>query len=423
MGKFPKGFFVGAATAAHQVEGNNTNSDCWAQENMPHTTYKEKSGIACDHYNRYAEDIALMAAAGLNAYRFSIEWARVQPEEGVFDDAVIEHYRDVIACCEAHGIEPVVTLFHFSSPVWLIRKGGWEAETVVGDFEKYVRYVIDKIGDDVRYVCTINEANMGLQVASIARRYTMQMKRAAQGGVQMGLNMQAMMENMKMQAQENAEIFGTPKPNCFNLGGSEHSDMLTMQAHKAAKAAIKARCPHIKVGLTLSLHDLQPVDGGEARAKDVWDEEFAHYLPFIEGDDFLGVQNYTRTLVGPEDDLPVPDGAEKTQMNYEYYPQALEHVIRKVAADFKGDLMVTENGVSCDDDSRRVNFINVATDGVMNCVRDGIPVKGYFYWSLMDNFEWQMGYRMKFGLIAIDRENGLTRKPKESLATLGAMAK
>ncbi len=426
MGKFSKSFLLGAATAAHQVEGNNVNSDCWAQENMPHTTYKDKSGIACDHYNRYEEDIRLMKEAGLNAYRFSIEWARIQPEEGVFDDREIEHYRKVIRCCRNNGIEPVVTLFHFSSPVWIIRKGGWEAETVVKDFEKYVTYVVNALGSELNYICTINEANMGLQVAAIARRYTMMAKKSAAaagkkgGDVQMGLNMQAMMENLKYQAMENQEIFGTDHPHCFNLGGSEHSDVLTMKCHQAAKKAIKALYPNIQVGLTLSLHDFQPIEGGEARAEAEWAEEFTHYLPYIQDDDFLGVQNYTRTIVGPEDDLPVPEGSERTQMGYEYYPQGLEHVIRTVAKDFKGNLMVTENGVSCDDDTRRVNFIQVATDGVARCIDDGIPVKGYFYWSLMDNFEWQMGYRMRFGLISVDR-NTMERTPKESLSFLGSL--
>lgn len=427
MHLFPKEFLIGAATAAHQVEGNNRNSDCWAQENMPHSTYKEKSGIACDHYNRYEEDIRLMKEAGLNAYRFSLEWARIQPAEDVFDDHEIEHYRKVIRCCRDNGLEPVVTLFHFSSPVWLIRKGGWEADTVVEDFEKYVTYVMRALGSELNYVCTINEANMGLQVAAISRRYARQAMAAAssaqsgQGnGVQMGLNMQAMMENMKLQAAENAELFGTPTPHCFNLGGSKHSDGLTMKCHQAARRIIKSLCPHIRTGLTLSLHDLQPTADGTARAKAVWEEEFTHYIPYIQDDDFLGVQNYTRTIVGPDDDLPVPEGAELTQMGYEYYPQALEHVIRSVAKEFHGDLIVTENGVSCGDDSRRVNFIRIATDGVARCIADGIPVKGYFYWSLLDNFEWQMGYRMTFGLIAVDRAT-MERKPKESLRYLGSL--
>lgn len=425
MSKFPEGFLLGAATAAHQVEGNNTNSDCWAQEQMPHSSYKEPSGPACDHYHRYAEDIRLMKEAGLNAYRFSIEWARIQPEEGVFDEEQIEHYRKVIRCCKENGLEPVVTLFHFSSPVWLIRKGGWEADSVVEDFANYAAYVIRALGSELRYVCTINEANMGLQVAAIARRYTMMAKKAAAsgkegGGVQMGLNMQAMMENMKRQAEENAAAFGTPQPHCFNLGGSEHSDLLTMQCHQAAKKAIKAMYPELQVGLTLSLHDLQPAPGGEERAEAVWAEEFTHYLPYIQGDDFLGVQNYTRTLIGPEEDLPVPDGAERTQMGYEYYPEALEHVLRAVAKEFHGDLIVTENGLSCDDDARRVAFIRTATDGVARCIADGLPVKGYFYWSLLDNFEWQMGYQMRFGLVAVDRAT-MERTPKESLRVLGSL--
>ena len=131
MEKFAKGFLVGAATAAHQVEGNNIYSDYWAQEQLPHSSFAEPSGIACDHYNRYEEDIRLLAEAGLGAYRFSMEWARIEPEEGKFDDAEIEHYRQVIACCKANGVEPVVTLLHFISPKWMIAKGGWEAESTV----------------------------------------------------------------------------------------------------------------------------------------------------------------------------------------------------------------------------------------------------------------------------------------------------
>ena len=168
---FPKGFFIGAATAAHQVEGNNIHSDYWAQELLPHTSFAEPSGLACDHYNRFEEDIRLLAGAGLNAYRFSVEWARIEPEEGRFDDQEIDHYRKVIACCRENGVEPIVTLMHFTSPVWLIRKGGWEAESTVEDFRRYAAYVTGKLGAELRYICTINEANMGLQLAAIAKRF------------------------------------------------------------------------------------------------------------------------------------------------------------------------------------------------------------------------------------------------------------
>ncbi len=422
---FPRDFMIGAATAAHQVEGNNMHSDYWAQERLPHTSFAEPSGIACDHYSRYEEDIRLLADAGLNAYRFSVEWARIEPEEGKFDESEIEHYRKVIACCRENGVEPIVTLMHFTSPVWLIRKGGWEAESTVEDFRRYAAYVAEKLGSELKYVCTINEANMGLQLAAIAKRFRLMAEQAAksaksaEGSVQVGMNFEKMMENMKFAAMENAGVFGTPQPQVFVSSRTPEGDALILRAHRAAKEAVKALYPEIKVGITLSLHDLQALPGGEQFAEDAWEEEFRHYLPYLQDDDFLGVQNYTRTQYGPQGQLPAPEGAELTQMDYEFYPEALEHVIRKVREDFKGDLIVTENGVAVSDDSRRVEFIRRALRGVENCISDGIPVKGYCYWSLMDNFEWQKGFSMTFGLIAVDRATQ-KRTPKESLAFLGS---
>ena len=423
---FSKGFFVGAATAAHQVEGNNVHSDYWLQEHLPHTSFAEPSGDACDHYHRYEEDIALLAGAGLNAYRFSIEWARIEPEEGRFDEAEIEHYRKVIRCCRDHGVEPMVTLLHFTSPAWLIRSGGWEAESTVEYFRRYAAYVTEKLGSELNYICTINEANMGLQLAAIEKRFRLMAAQAqkapsaksAEGTVQVGMNFEKMMENMKFAAMENAQAFGTPQPRVFVSSRTAEGDILVMRAHQAAKAAIKAICPNIQVGLTLSLHDLQALPGGEVFADAAWEEEFLHYLPYLQGDDFLGVQNYTRTQYGPQGQLPAPQGAELTQMDYEFYPEALEHVLRRVREAFPGDLIVTENGVATGDDGRRVEFIRRALLGVQSCLDDGLPIRGYFYWSLMDNFEWQKGYSMTFGLIAVDRATQ-KRTPNPSLAFLG----
>lgn len=441
MEQFSGDFLKGAATAAHQVEGNNTHSDFWAQEQMPHSAFVEKSGDACDHYNRYREDIRLLADAGLNAYRFSIEWARIEPEDGLFDEKEMKHYEDVIDCCRDYGVEPIVTLHHFSSPVWLIQKGGWEAETVPDDFARYVSYVADHIGSKLHYVCTINEANMGLQVAAIIRRYMVQAKAAAakaaadgagentasdgdtteEGQVQVGMNLAGMQERMKQAAMENAAVFGTPQPKTFTGGLSQRGDELVMEAHKKAREILHEKCPDAKVGLTLSLHDIQFEDGGEEQAERAWNEEFRHYLPVIGEDDFLGVQNYTRSIFGPDGQLPNPPGAKTTQMGYEIFPQALENVIRKVAREFSGDLIVTENGIATADDTQRCEFIREATDGVKRCLADGIPVKGYLYWSLMDNFEWQKGYSMTFGLVAVDRKNDQKRMPKESLSYLGSL--
>ncbi len=436
MNKFPKDFLIGAATAGQQVEGNNDKCDVWAMEHIEHSTYNDFSGDACDHYHRYEEDLRRAADAGLNAYRFSIEWSRVEPEEGVFDEAEIDHYRRMIRTCRELGLEPMITLMHFTSPVWLIRKGGWEAESTVADFARYAGHVATELADDLGLVCTINEANMGTQIARLMRRYEMMARLAAQkaaaaqaegdgaanldNNVQMGINLQQMMEQQKLQATEYAQVFGTPDPHVFQSARTAEGDAIVMRAHQAAREAIRAAAPNAKVGLTLSLHDIQWIPGGEQVAAAEWDEEFMHYLPALADDDFLGVQNYARAIAGPEGDLPVPEGAEVTQAGYEYYPQALEHVLRKVAQGFEGTLYVTENGIATDDDERRREFISSALGGVRRCLADGLAIGGYFYWSLLDNWEWQHGYSKTFGLIAVDRETQ-KRSAKPSLFFLGGM--
>lgn len=433
MEKFEKNFLVGAATAAHQVEGNNIHSDYWAMEHFKHTNFAEPSLVAVDHYNRYEEDIKLLAEAGLNAYRFSIEWARIEPEEGKYDENEIEHYRKVLECCKSNGVEPIVTLMHFTSPVWVIKKGGWEAESTVFDFANYCKYVVAQLGDLMNYVVTINEANMGLQVAAIAERYKRQMMAKAkakktedktdsvEGTAQVGMNFNTMLKNMFWQRFENKKTFKTSSPQTFVSGRTPEGDILVMRAHQAAKTAIKSVKPELKVGLSLSLHDIQAIAGGEEVAMKEWQDEFVHYLPYIKDDDFFGLQNYTRSLIGADGIQPVPAGAETTQMDYEFYPEALENVIRRVAKELpEVPIMITENGIATADDTRRVEFINRATDGVARCISDGIDVRGYMYWSLLDNFEWQKGFSMTFGLIAVDRKTQ-TRSPKPSLKVLGAV--
>ena len=431
MDKFPQGFMVGASTAAHQVEGNNVHSDYWLQENVEHSQFVEPSGEAVDHYHRYEEDIRLMAEAGLNAYRFSIEWARIEPKQGEFDENEIAHYRKVIACCKENGVEPVVTLHHFTSPAWVISRGGWENEEVVDWFANYVQYVVKHLGSELRYICTINEANMRLQLAAIMKKYMGKMAGGSQeaksapkeGDVQVGLNLDQGMNTMMLGMMECAKAFGLQDPrgiHTFVSMCTPEGDILVMKAHQAAKKVIKELYPDIKVGLTLSLHDMQPAAGGEDAAHKEWEEEFSHYLPYIAEDDFLGVQSYTRQCFDEKGNKYTPEGVELTQMGYEFYPQAIANVVRAVAKEFKGDLIVTENGVATADDSRRQEYIKEATAGLQACIADGIPLKGYLHWSLMDNFEWQKGFSMQFGLIAVDRSN-MKRTPKESLSLLGSM--
>ncbi len=411
-------FIVGAATAAHQVEGNNIHSDFWVMENLKHSDYAEPSGMACDHYNRFREDIGLLADAGLNAYRFSIEWARIEPEEGRYDYREIEHYRDVLRCCREHGVTPIVTLHHFSSPAWLIRKGGWKKEHVVDAFAKYARYVACNLGDELEYVCTINEANMGYQLQKVMA----DMRRASQkeGDVQVGVQLDMKKILLSMIEQGIAFRCSPLAVNAFLRPRNEKQEKIVMRAHQAAKQAIKSVNRDIKVGLTLSLFDYQPVDGGEENAEKLWHEDFGMYLPYIRDDDFLGVQNYSRKIVDARGAREPAKGAPLTQMGYEDYPLSIGHVLRKVAKEFPGELLVTENGLSTSDDERRCAFIREAFAGVQAAKADGVPVIGYLYWSLLDNCEWQAGYSKTFGLICVDRSTQ-TRYPKASLRVLGSL--
>lgn len=413
--------YIGAATAAHQVEGNNTNSDIWAMEYMKYGGYPEKSGIAANHYNTYKEDILKMKEAGLNAYRFTVEWARIEPEEGRFDQEATDHYRDVIRFCKENGIEPIVTLHHFSSPKWLISKGGWENEGVIDCFTRYTEYVCEQYGSRLKYVCTINEANMGVLIA-IYIRQAMEQRAKNEGSdtkLQIGIDLESMAREEQEKIQENLSVFGVENPAVFVSPRTPEGNEIVKQAHKKAVQTIHECCPHIKAGMTLSLRDIQHTDDGKERAEAAWEEEFRQFLPAIQSDDFFGVQNYTRTIFGKDGELPPEESAELTQMGYEFYPWGLENVIRKVHDDFSGELMITENGIATDDDSRRIAYIREAISGVNSCIRDGINISGYMYWSLIDNYEWQSGYSMRFGLM--ERNADHTSKP--SLSFLGSLAK
>ena len=426
MTQFPKDFLFGAATAAHQVEGNNTNSDYWTLEQVPGSDFAEPSPDAVDHYHHFAEDIGLLSKAGLNAYRFSIEWARIEPEEGRFDPAAIDHYRQVLAYCRANGVTPIVTLHHFSSPKWLISRGGWEWEGIETVFPRYCAYVARQLGDQMEYVCTITEANMGLQVAKVAQSVLRQMGMP----LQIGLNFSDFLTNFlppdRLESKKKtAAAFGLEYPNGihdFLSFRTPEGNARMLAAHAEARRQMKAISPHLKVGMSLSLYDLQAEAGGEDRAAQEWEEDFGPYRETLRADDFVGVQNYTRKRFGADGELPAPKGAELTQMGYEFYPEGIAHVVRRVADELPGkELLVTENGIATTDDDRRIAYIRQALDGLAGCIADDLPLKGYCYWSLLDNFEWQKGFSIQFGLIGVNRVTQ-TRHPKPSLTAMGEIA-
>ena len=407
------GFLIGAASAAHQVEGNNLNNDVWAQEHMEHSGYRTLSGDACNHYETYRRDIEKMKDAGLNAYRFSLEWSRIEPQEGVFDRKEMEHYLDMIAACRENGIEPIITLFHFTSPVWLIRKGGWEAEETVHYFRRYVEYVCSFLKDcSISYICTINEANIGVL---IAKYIAMAREREKKGALQIGIDTEAMVKEAEAAKQENLEVFGCENPAFFVAPRSPKGISIVKKAHREAVETIHRMLPGCKAGLSLSLNDMQYDPSGKAAAEKLWQQEFLQFADALQDDDYFGLQNYTRSIISKDGELPPPEGAVLTQMGYEYYPEGLQNIVRKVYVILKKEILITENGIATADDGLRIKFIDTALNGVFSCLADGIPVSGYLYWSMIDNYEWQSGYSMQFGLM----ENDSSHTPKPSLPHLG----
>jgi beta-glucosidase len=402
---FPSTFLWGTASSAHQVEGGNTANDIWLLEQVAGSPFIEPSGAACDHYTHYEADIALMAQLGFNAYRFSLEWSRIEPEEGRFSAAALDHYRRMLAACHAHGLRPIVTFHHFTSPQWLIRDGGWQDRRTPDRFARYCARAADHLGDLIDTACTINEPNISPFIAALGAAPLAE-------GVRQAAWWQAAAAALGVAPGQFA-------PFLFAL--SPQAREIVLLAHRRAVEAIKSSRADCPVGLTLVMPIFEPVDDGEAMAERLRYDVNGRYLEALDGDDFVGVQTYSRFLCGPEGLRPPPAGVEQTQMGYEFYPEALEAGIREAVAVARLPVIVTEHGVATTDDSRRIEFMRRAVRCLANCLADGLDVRGYCYWSIFDNFEWTLGYGPQFGLIAVDRLTQ-ARYPKPSAGWMGAVA-
>ncbi|MDE2466464.1 MAG: family 1 glycosylhydrolase [Alphaproteobacteria bacterium] len=402
MSDFPRDFLWGTATAAHQVEGNNRGSDLWVMEHLSEGLFADPSADACDHYHRYPYDIALLKGLGFNCYRFSIEWARIEPEAGSFSYAALDHYRRMIAECHAQAITPMVTFHHFTAPLWFAGEGGWENARSVDWFARYSERAAKALGDLIPFACTINEANIPLMMTLMRRA---------------GKRSDAIARSHRAAAQKiGAERFST-----FLTGDGQEATPHLIRAHRKAYDLIKAYMTG-KVGMTLSLNDFQADAGGEELCETARSQINTQFLEAARGDDFVGVQTYTRVRFGSTGLLPPAADAERTQMGYEFYPDALEATLREAARTAGTRLIVTENGIGCDDDRRRIAYTERALEGVRRCLADGLAIDGYIHWSLLDNFEWLEGYRPTFGLVAVDRRTQ-ARTPKPSAYWLGARAR
>jgi beta-glucosidase len=381
---FPDGFVWGTATAAHQTEGGNWNNDWWMFEHAPGSPCAEPSGDAVDHFTRYPDDIALLADLGFDAYRFSLEWSRIEPEEGEWSNAALDHYRRMCAACHEHGLLPVVTYHHFATPRWAAADGGWCNPAIVDRYTRLCERATAALGDLIGMGCTINEPNI--------------------------VSLMGYMVGVFPPGHNDIGEFGT---------ANEH----LIAAHRAGYNAIKAGNGDFPVGSCVAMGDWWSPPGSEETLERIRFMHEGQHLEAAKGDDFIGVQAYSRTRLD-ERGMPLgpEEGVEALDMGYEYWPQALEVAIRHAAQVTGSPVYVTENGIGTTDDEQRVRYVSEALTGLGRCLDDGIDVRGYFYWSLMDNFEWALGYMPRFGLVAVDRPTQ-ERTAKPSAKWLGDIAR
>lgn len=399
-------FLWGTAISGHQSEGGNVHSDAWFLENLTPTAFAEPSGDACDSYHRYAQDLDIAAALGLNCYRFGIEWSRIEPEPGRFSVAALDHYERVLEGCHQRGLLPMVTFNHFTVPLWFADRGGYEVADGADLFARFVERTTRTLGALIGMATTFNEANILLLRKALPRFAT---DAAA-------ANARAMIETARRKR-------GAPLFSSYLFGDPDRIDPVLRDAHAKAYRAIKAGPGDFPVGLTLSMQQIDGVGPNADRIRtDVEKLIYGEWIDAANQSDFVGVQTYSRLRFDDRGLMPSPTGAELTAMGYEYYPAAVGATLRYAARHIRKPVYLTETGIGTDDDRRRIAFIDATVNEVRACIADGIDVKGYIYWSLLDNFEWTRGYGPRFGLVDVDRET-FVRTLKPSARHFGAIAR
>jgi beta-glucosidase len=381
---FPQGFLWGTSSAAHQIEGDNRNCDWWEWEQQPgRIANGDSSAIACDSYHRYREDFALLREMRQGAHRMSIEWSRIEPSEGVFDARQIRHYRDVLGDLREQGMRPMVTLHHFTSPIWFSRKGGWSAAGAPDAFLAFVRRVADELGDLAGMWCTINEPTIYGANGWIAGEF--------------------------------------PPGRHGDLAGQYRVTSNMHRAHEMAYAALKRRWPDTPVGLSHHKFLFIPASAKRrdvlaARAAqmvtDRWPVGVGRLRKVVEASsDYIGIAHYWGQMCAfdlrrPQDQFVRrfnPPGMRLTDMGWASYPGWMREVLNELKV-YRKPVYVTENGIATTDDAVREHYLGEILTSVHQAIEDGVDVRGYFHWTNLDNFEWARGYAPKFGLIAVDRK-------------------
>lgn len=414
---FPRGFLWGAATSSHQVEGGCTNNNWSAFESAvdsrgrPRIAGGQKAEGACLQWERFRDDIGLLKALGLNAYRFSVEWSKIEPSEGCWDESALSHYDEVVDALLDAGIVPMVTLHHFTDPLWFSERGGFllkESPTIVA---RFARKVYKRLSDRVQLWCTINEPSV----------YAV-----------------------------NGYVTGEFPPALSSIGKASAVLGNLLRAHARMYEECKASNPCPQIGLATNVfiyspaRPLHPMDNLAAWLahrnmnteilRCLSEGEFDFHFPFIvrekvsglpsESYDFVGVNYYTRFHLrfswrdqGHVKQVLKAPPELVTDMGWEIFPEGLAESLRMVAARTKKPIYVTENGLADDGDTKRAQFFKDHLRELSAVRESGVDVRGYFCWTLMDNFEWAHGFTKRFGLYHVDfaTQKRSLRKGSEAL--------
>ncbi|MDO8504832.1 MAG: glycoside hydrolase family 1 protein [Candidatus Liptonbacteria bacterium] len=398
---FPKNFYFGAATSAHQVEGGNHNDWTeWENKNAlrlaslaqgkpwpdyilnppaggpnPLEPANYISGVACDHYNRYEEDFDIAKRLGHNAHRFSIEWSRVEPEEGKWNEKEIEHYRKVLGALRARGIEPFVTLWHWTLPIWLTKKGGTANKIFPEYFARYTEKIVDALGENVIFWITLNEPLVHAKISYLEGRWPPQ-KKSLFSYVRVSKNL--------------------------------------IRAHKKAYTLIKRLKPEAQIGIAHNMSFFE-ADGSLflnliLKKFGEWRKNFVFLDAISDYQDFIGFNYYSSYLVN--------FGFRKikteqiTDLGWSIYPKGI-YMMLNALKKYNKPIFITENGLADAEDKKRAEFVRQHMHWMSEAIKQGVDVRGYFHWSLMDNFEWSDGFWPRFGLVEVDYKT-LERKIRPS---------
>ncbi|GGS33025.1 family 1 glycosylhydrolase [Streptomyces griseoviridis] len=396
--RLPADFLWGVATAGHQNEGDNTAGDTWFLEHTTPSLFREPSGPACRGYEHWAADLDLVAGLGLNAFRFSVEWARVEPERGTVSAEALDHYERMVDGCLERGLAPVVTFSHFTAPHWFAAAGSWTAADAPARFAEQCDRVTARFGDRIACAVTLNEPNL---------------EQLLQAGAKLPPEAERLKEEMLAAAARAAGSPGYGSANVIPAGRQEEFQEAFTRAHRAAREAVKARRADLPLGVSIALADEVAVPGGEERRNAKRAAVYDHWLREARHDDFIGVQNYERIVHGPDGEV-LPDG-ERNGMGTVIEPASLAGAVRYAHEVAGVPVLVTEHGIQTADDTQRAAFIPAAVDALAAEIAAGTPVLGYCHWTLMDNFEWIFGYGAQLGLHEVDRTT-FRRRPKPSAA-------